>query len=132
MTNLTTEENIPLENELDYLKDIEGLEEESKEDKEIIQKESNKSNRKGDIEQGRGMTDDEEDNMPPLHYCSKMELYLPYRAKYCNECEAVVAKFDHHCFWLGGCVGELNHHKFWIMTFLMTLNYSLTLYYVRI
>jgi DHHC palmitoyltransferase len=76
--------------------------------------------------------DTHENTLPKLHFCEKLEIYLPYRAKYCNECEAVVAKFDHHCFWLGGCVGELNHGKFWIMVASMTLHFSIAFYYVRI
>lgn len=69
--------------------------------------------------------------IPPRHYNEACEFLMPYRARYCKTCEAVVAKFDHHCFWIGGCVGELNHRSFLLMLLCMTVEFSILFCYVK-
>lgn len=120
------------ENEGMYEEDAFGLDTEAEEEKSCVS--IDKTKKLNNSRTGREIDEDGitgNDNDPPLHHCQNSEIFLPYRSKYCRECQAVVAKFDHHCFWLGGCVGELNHHKFWLMTGVMTFNYIMSFYYVR-
>lgn len=52
-------------------------------------------------------------------FCNRCNIYRPYTAVHCYDCDACIEEYDHHCPWTGHCIGKGNLQ--WFYSFLLTL-----------
>ncbi|GBG26830.1 Palmitoyltransferase [Hondaea fermentalgiana] len=47
-------------------------------------------------------------------FCNRCNIYRPYTATHCYDCDACIEEHDHHCPWTGHCIGKNNLTFFWV------------------
>lgn len=91
-TELTNIKNTTLYGDFDY-----GQAESKRSVDEEELKESNAGNGENIVEE----QDEDQHELPPMHFCHKCNIVQEYRTRHCKSCDTCIAKFDHHCFWIG-------------------------------
>lgn len=63
--------------------------------------------------------------MLKMKFCRTCNIFRPFGASHCDECNNCVEKYDHHCPWIGNCVGKSNYRQF----FLFLTGYNFLLFF---